>query len=219
MSENHQDVRLLLGAYVLGALDRADVQQVEEHLSGCPACRDEVADLATLPEVLRRRPATDAATLRPPTPAELLPALLHQVAAHRRRERKRWALGAAVAASVAALAVGGGVTLLTRGPSPTGNEIPLSATAGSSVGHVQLTVKPWGSALTVDLSGLPVRGPFVLQTTARDGHHEQAATWAATGTGIVTVVGATSVTPADVTRITVLGPDGQELARTTTLPG
>lgn len=124
-----------------------------------------------------------------------------------------------MAASVAALAVGGGVALLTREPSPTGQQIALSATAGSAVGHVQLTVKPWGSALTVDLSGLPVRGPFVLQTTARDGHHEQAATWAATGTGTVTVVGATSVTPADVTRITVLGPDGQELAHTTTLPG
>jgi len=219
MSENHQDVRLLLGAYVLGALDRPDVLQVEEHLPGYPACRDEVADLATLPEVLRRRPPTDAATLRPPTPTELLPTLLHQVADQRRRQRNRWALGTTVVASVAALAVGGGVALLTRGPSPTGQQIALSATAGSAFGHVQLTAKPWGSALTVDLSGLPVRGPFVLQTTARDGHQEQAATWAATGTGIVTVVGATSVTPADVTRIIVLGPDGQELAHTTTLPG
>lgn len=74
MSENHQDVRLLLGAYVLGALDRPDVLQVEEHLSGCPACQDEVADLATLPEVLRRRPPTDAAPPgRPPPPSSCPP--------------------------------------------------------------------------------------------------------------------------------------------------
>ena len=213
MSDNHQDVRLLLGAYVLGALDQPEVLQVEEHLSGCPACRDEVADLSRLPEVLRRRPPTDPATLRPTVPTELLPALLHQVADRRRRERNRWALRTAVAASVAALAVGG-VALLTRGPSPTGQRIALSATVGSAAGQAQLSAKPWGSAITVDLSGLPSRGPFVLQTTARDGHREQAATWAGTASGVATVVGATSVTPADVTGIAVLGPDGQELART-----
>ena len=222
MSNDHQELRLLLGVYVLGALDNPDVLRVEDHLLGCPDCRAEVADLAILPHLLRRRPSADAVTPRPPhrplVPSELLPALLHQVADHRRRERNRWALRTAVAASVAALAVGG-AALLTRAPDPTGQRIALSATAGPAAGQAQLSAKPWGSAITVNLSGLPSRGPFVLQTTARDGHHEQAATWAATATGAVTVVGATSVTPTDVTRIAVLGPDGRELAHTTPQSG
>ncbi len=82
-----------------------------------------------------------------------------------------------------------------------------------------MAAKPWGTAITVDLAGLPLQGRFVLQTTARDGHREQAATWAATPTGAVTVVGAASVTPADVTSVAVLGPAGEELVRTTVLSG
>jgi anti-sigma-K factor RskA len=33
------------GAYVLGALDEAELGAFEEHLAGCPACREEVAEL------------------------------------------------------------------------------------------------------------------------------------------------------------------------------
>ncbi len=55
MSSEHQDVRLLLGAYVLGALEDADSGRVQDHLSGCQLCRGEVAELAVLPQLLRRR--------------------------------------------------------------------------------------------------------------------------------------------------------------------
>ena len=33
------EVRLSLGAYVLGALDPADRSRVDTHLAGCPECR------------------------------------------------------------------------------------------------------------------------------------------------------------------------------------
>jgi len=219
MSSEHQDVRLLLGAYVLGALEDADSGRVQDHLSGCQLCRGEVAELAVLPQLLRRRSTTDPEPVRPAVPPELLPALLHQVAAQRHQHRRRWPLRSAVAAvTVAALTVGG-VALLTRWQAPASQRIALSAASGPASGHAQLAIKPWGTAITVDLAGLPSQGPFLLQTTARDGHREQAATWAGTATGAVTVVGATSLTPTNVTRIAVLGPDGQELVHTTVLAG
>jgi anti-sigma factor RsiW len=39
------DDHLLVGAYALGALDRAEALAFEDHLTHCPACRTEVAEL------------------------------------------------------------------------------------------------------------------------------------------------------------------------------
>lgn len=221
MSTDHEDVRLLLGAYVLGGLDDTDRALVQSHLPTCAVCRDELADLAVLPGLLRRRPApTDVPVAPPAPPPELLPALLHELDAGRRRDRRRWLVRSAVAAvTVAALTAGGGA-LLARDETPSaGTSVALVAAAGATSGHARLAAKPWGTSITVDLRGLPRDGRFVLQTTGRDGAREQAAAWGATATGAVTVVGATSVHPADLTRVAVLGPDGHELAGTNLLNG
>ena len=50
----HEELRLLLGAHVLGGLDAGDRAAVEEHLAGCASCREEVVRLAPLPGLLRR---------------------------------------------------------------------------------------------------------------------------------------------------------------------
>jgi hypothetical protein len=55
----------LLGAYVLGVLDRRDVRVVERHLRGCPVCRAERERLAALPRLLD----SAAATVRAEPPA------------------------------------------------------------------------------------------------------------------------------------------------------
>jgi hypothetical protein len=46
------DLRPLLGAYVLGALEPAEAEAVREHLPGCPACSAEHESLAGLPALL-----------------------------------------------------------------------------------------------------------------------------------------------------------------------
>jgi hypothetical protein len=47
-----------VGAYVLGALEPAEHDQMVQHLRHCASCRDEVADVAPLPGFLDRlRPA------------------------------------------------------------------------------------------------------------------------------------------------------------------
>lgn len=46
------EARLSLGVYVLGAIDPDERAQVDIHLAGCPACRDELAELEGLPALL-----------------------------------------------------------------------------------------------------------------------------------------------------------------------
>jgi anti-sigma factor RsiW len=45
---------IALGAYVLGALERAERRETEAHLELCPACRAELERLAPLPGLLSR---------------------------------------------------------------------------------------------------------------------------------------------------------------------
>ncbi len=45
-----------LGAYLLGAISPQDRARLVRHLASCPACRDELAALGTLPGLLRRAP-------------------------------------------------------------------------------------------------------------------------------------------------------------------
>lgn len=218
MSDAHEDVRLLLGGYVLGGLADPDLARVQDHLPTCPACRDELATLAALPGLLRRRPPHQPDL---PAPPVLLPALLAEVDAQRRRARRRGGLRLAAAAVTVAALTAGGSALLTRDATrdlkrdtlTQGPQARFIAAAGTATGgNVQLVAKPWGTALTVTLSGLPRSGRFVLQATGRDGAREQAAAWGATTNGMVKVVGATSLTPGDVTSVSVVGADGRAVA-------
>ena len=215
MSASHEDVKLLLGAYVLGGLGEPDLSAVQDHLPTCATCRDELAHLAVLPGLMRRRPRVDdepAST--PAAPPQLLPALLRQVDVERRRDRRRARGRLAVAAvTVAALTAGAGAVLSRDAGSDPGPQVRFGATAGSATsGQAHLLAKAWGTAITVDLAGLPRTGRFVLRTTGRDGTNEQAATWAATANGVVRVVGATSISTGDVTEVAVVGSSGQLLA-------
>jgi Putative zinc-finger len=104
-------IRHALGVYVVGAIDPAERSVVDAHLSHCLDCREELAGLAGLPALLGRVPLADAESLAlgdevlEEAPAELLDALLGQVAA--RRRARRWRVIAAAAAA-AVIAVGGG---------------------------------------------------------------------------------------------------------------
>lgn len=53
----------LLGAYVLGRLDRAEAVATRGHLARCPACRESVASLRTVAIALRLLQPADVADL------------------------------------------------------------------------------------------------------------------------------------------------------------
>ncbi|GHE68303.1 hypothetical protein GCM10014715_22480 [Streptomyces spiralis] len=74
MNENadHEDLRLALGGYVLGALPPADMEQVRAHLAVCDECRAEHAKLAGLPALLSTVTAAEISDRTVPAPGDEL---------------------------------------------------------------------------------------------------------------------------------------------------
>lgn len=111
MRAEHAEFEYDDAAYVLGGLDEPRRVAFETHLTGCPTCQARVAELAELPALMAH---TDIEYLQSaldesePAPDTLLPRLLREVTASRRRRAWRSAgLGLAAACLVALLAVGG----------------------------------------------------------------------------------------------------------------
>ena len=220
MTDRHEELRLLLGAYVLGGLGTGDRRDLEDHLSRCETCREELSRSAPLPGLLRRLPAgsapwDDGAPSTPPGEGleGLLPRLLDGVGQDRRRRRRSSMVRTGViAATVAALAAVG-TAAVRETPAPA-SIVSLSATGLSEAdGDVSLVDMPWGTALTVRVSGLPDGGPFVLEVTrSGGGAPEQAASWSATPAREIEVRGASSIPYTEIDTISVVGPEGQVLA-------
>lgn len=107
---SHEEIRSLLGAYAVGAVDESEAHPVQEHVAVCAECRAELDamsasadDLAfaarpeALPEGFADRVVTAARAERPAAVAELHP--------HRRNTVLRTALASGIAALLAAVAV------------------------------------------------------------------------------------------------------------------
>lgn len=199
----------LLGAYLLGGLERAEARAFEDHLAGCAACRRELAELESLPALLDAVPVSAAVALaaagkprpedddggRPAAaPAAAAPALAELAA--RRRTSRRWR--AALTAGVAAACLAGGLLagpavggLLNPPPKPdasyslqTGNGMQLT---------VGLVKKTWGTQLELEGRSMPLKGTLYLWVKDHDGGEELACGWTATPSGRVKVTGATPV--------------------------
>jgi hypothetical protein len=159
-----REIRQLLGVYVVGAIDPAERVIVDEHLSQCPQCRDELAGLAGLPAMLSRVPAADVARLSgepsglpemvEPS-AELLNSLLRKVTAKRRARLWRGAVAVAASAAIAAGAATA-ATELTKAPVAV-HDIARGANAQANVtAVVDYAPTPWGTtSMRVQVNGIP----------------------------------------------------------------
>jgi anti-sigma-K factor RskA len=159
-----RDLRLLLGVYVVGAIDPAERALVDEHLSTCAACRDELAGLAGLPAMLGRVPAEDVARMsstvvnlperHEPSP-EMLNSLLNKVAARRRTRVWRGAVAVAAAAVVAAGGTAVALNLAGSSSGPTWD----AASGGNAASHVMAMVRyassSSGTQMRVRVKGIP----------------------------------------------------------------
>jgi anti-sigma factor RsiW len=215
---DHADLQRSLGAYVLGALEPAERGELDAHLTGCAACREELASYAGLPALLSRvslQEATDGPGLPPPT---LLPRVLSAVERERDRGARRLRLWqAATAAVTAAAAVAAVAVLLMVGPGPTGRAAtarPLVALQGvSATGQLTLESRPWGTAVHLRLHHLPPAASYTAWAVDDAGTRSAIATWGPTGDGSAEVTGATALPPAGLRSLTISTGDGQPLFR------
>ncbi|GAC1376903.1 MAG: hypothetical protein NVSMB43_17510 [Pseudarthrobacter sp.] len=215
---NAAELHHLLGAYVLGGLDSADSQRFEAHLQDCAECRTDLAELESLPALLDALPVPDAVALTgssriAPTavPATSVPAaVLVELAARRRKSRRRWAaLVGAVAAACLALGVAAG-PLLIRPPQP---DASYSVQADSGLRFsVDLARKNWGTELAVNGSSMPMSGTYSLWVRDRAGGEDRACAWTATPSGRVKVTGATPVQLASIATVELRDDDAKTVA-------
>lgn len=219
---DHEQARLSLGSYVLGALSPAERATVDRHLPGCATCREELASCAGLPGLMSRLTLTEVREGTLVAPPVLLDRTLAAVAAQRRTETgrlRRWRLATVAVTAVAVVAA---VTLAVRGlPAgpPARTEAspamaPLTTLPGTSAtGSAGLRGKAWGTAVHLELRGLPRTGTFTAWVESDDGRRTTAATWGATADGRAVLDGSTSLALGQLASVVVAGGDGQPLLR------
>jgi len=198
---NGNSVHQLLGAYLLGGLEPDEARAFEDHLDSCADCRQELEELASLPALLDAVPAADALALTAAGSSSLTPLapgpepvpehVLVDLAARRRKSRRRWAafVGAVAAACLAVGFLAG--PLFNQPPKPD------ASYSVQSDGGLQLTVgmvkKTWGTELDVEGRSMPLEGTLYLWVKGRDGAEERTCGWTATPSGRIKITGATPV--------------------------
>ncbi|MFC9294274.1 zf-HC2 domain-containing protein [Streptomyces sp. NPDC057011] len=224
--QRHEEEQL--GPYVLGVLDEEEVRRVEEHVSGCVQCREEVATLREMEAALGEVPE-EAFLDGPPQGGDLLlQRTLREVRGELAGARRRRAAlaGLAVAASLAAvfwagarLGAGDPGQVALPLPSPTVSTAPSTVPAGARQGSVtdpgtgaRLTVRMTPAAKWVKVqaavTGVPAGERCRLVVVAKDGTRTTAGGWVVgsqeNGEGKGAALnGSAAVDPADVKAITV----------------
>lgn len=211
------ELRRSLASYVFGALAPEERREVDEHLAGCPDCRDELASYAGVPGLLSRLELSEAvgATLLPPP--SLLPSVLAAVESertNRTRQVTRWRFAAAGTAAAAAVLVA--VFTLTQdspapAPPPVAQRTLVAAAGVASSGSVSVTPKPWGTEMHLNLADLPAAEGYAAYTIDADGMRTLASTWGPTPPGQIVVPAATSLTPEALTGLVIETTEGEEL--------
>ena len=190
-----REIKQALGVYVLGAIDPAERAMVDEHLSSCQECREELASLAGLPAMLRKVPIVEAERLAAleqdpelagvPS-AEMLTSLIARTANVRRIHRWRTI---AAAAAVAIVALGGGAAV-AKALQPSGGNAPpgqtqtaWQQTSGNGPAGTHLTVRyrnePGGTQMEVNVTGLEPGSVCQFQVTDATGEKSMAGSWKA----------------------------------------
>jgi hypothetical protein len=142
------ELRLEFGGYVLDGLEPDEAAEVEAHLVSCQRCREEVAHLRHLPELLGK-----AWDVPPRAPADLRARVLDSVRPSMRRRRVPAALAAALA--LVAAVIGAVTVSLVNRPPPADLVIALQGQGPVGiVGEAALTQVPAGVQVDLSLRGV-----------------------------------------------------------------
>jgi hypothetical protein len=226
----HEELHLLLGAFVLGGLDPAEHQAFSRHLRTCRVCQREAAQLSGLPALLDlvepgaepEGPDDNVTASEGAVTAETLAPveLLDKVRGARRRRRWRLAAAAAVLVLLAG-AVGasiGPVTARLNAP-PTRGLVAAGAPVGGQSAPAQveidLVTRQWGTQLDVRGSGLPTDRVLFLAVTDREGHSYDVASWTGTASGRTSLTAACWMKSGDIVQVQVHTREGTPVATAT----
>jgi anti-sigma factor RsiW len=243
MSQNHfgrmpgtdncssPDLRIALGAFVLGALDPIEADQVQRHLLECADCRAEYRDLAAMPGLLATITETEMASGPMPPGAELLDRLLAGASArsqeppgrtlarrpHRRRrvvqeqgrQRRRVTIGLTAAGLAAALIGALGVGGVFSGGADSGQT--MNASNGPIWGSVNFQPAAWGTSIQLTMHDVPAGDDCTLIAVDKSGESAVASTWYAPKTDTAVIPGAVSMTADSIVKFEVMDKAGKTL--------
>lgn len=223
-----------LGPYVLGALDAEEMRLVEEHLSGCEECRDELAQLTLVEASLGEVPAEFFLDGPAPDGDLMVQRAIRQVRDERHASgtRRRVVLGAAAAAVVGAMFGGGVLTGRESAdvvvappvdaptpPPSTGEPVPGTKRAeyadpatGAAMGVRVIPAAGWVK-LDATVTGIAAGERCRVIVVGADGQEEVAGSWLVSEKGEAegtALSGFAIVPPEDVTAVRVENLDGEE---------
>lgn len=171
-----------LGPYLLGQLPPEEAALVEEAVASCASCTVEVERLRPVAAALARGTAPlEEVSPEAPMPAldRVLASVHDETVAQRRRWRTRMALAAASVVLLVAAVVGAAVVL---GGGSQGRDISLSGRT-SATGSAMVVSKGWGTAITLEVSGLTPGKSYGAWVADRSGDRVPAGTFRPTADG------------------------------------
>ncbi|HET7724017.1 MAG TPA: zf-HC2 domain-containing protein [Propionibacteriaceae bacterium] len=213
MTAGHDELQVLMGAYVLGGLNDADHAAFAAHLRECPVCQRELAQVSGIPRLLELASAEALAGV--PAAEEAVPEpMLTLVRQKRRRSRVLLAVAAAVLA-VAMLGAGAALgTTLGRTPAPVAAaKVTASPGTGSQAAvQVSFVKKAWGTELQIDGANLPTTGEMTVWVYDSAGRDTQVASWKAIPSGRVKITTGCSSQLGDIRKVDVVTAAGAVVA-------
>jgi hypothetical protein len=188
---------------------------VEEHLSECAGCTNELARLTVLPGLLGRVSGQEVqAGLLVPS-EDLLDGVIRRLADTERILRtqlRRWRLATVAACVIALVAAVIAVAPWDTGPDRVivaADPVPVGSTAAT--GQVAAITWEWGTTVELEATDLPRRDAYVLWAVAEDGRRERAGAWGVTSSGSARVRGASSIDRSELARVDVTDREGNLL--------
>ena len=208
-------------AYVLGALSPGERAVYESHLATCSFCREAVADLAQVPDMLDRLDAEDFARLLDPSLSAPRRPGTPPPSPRKRARSLSIRLVSTAAAAALVLLIGGGVVAWSKDQQP-----PVAAASGPSIAmlpvddvspitaSLRLTSTPGGTKVEMmcSYSQAAARAyTFRLIAYGPDEQKEQLGSWLAQPGTEFRMPGATHVGEGSLSRLEVVRYDGKAM--------
>jgi hypothetical protein len=231
-----------IGSYVLGALDPHEHLEMEQHLTECAICRQELVEVAHLPGLLHRLTLEDvtsqtaaqnlgpmfqpdihvgplpgpAAPIVPPSLPEATTAITSARSWLRDHlTRSRIFLVAAIIGIVLIAGVMAGRELLAE-PAQQASSVVTTWSATDAAGGIDTTARlasqPWGTDIRLRMADLPPGQTCKLVVHARTGAVETAGWWSTKYEAHLSIPASTSIPLPDIDRVDVIRSDNIVLA-------